>query len=116
MPELIRKNIKLMPTSPKVLTRKAIVFTHGVPAILYGRCNVKRSGYKKGAKGESTAQGTTIPFGTRLVSDTWRHRFLVEKGGSAERVIGHHHPGLFLNPVLLPLCLASAIKASNQIR
>lgn len=45
-----------------------------------------------------------------------RHHYLVDNGRSEEGVFGHHHPGLFLNPVLLLLCLASAIKASNLIR
>ena len=37
------------------------------------------------------------------VGGTWRHHYLVKKGGSAERVFGHHHPGLFLNPLVLSL-------------
>ena len=61
----------------------------------------------------STAQATTIPFGTGLVL-VIHPRYLVDTGGSAERVFRHSHQGLYLKPSIAPAAVSSFyIKASS---
>ena len=97
----IAKNINLTPVLTKVLTRE--VTLSPVDLAWKAQCEVQRS----------AAQATTIPFGTGLVS-VIRHRYLVDTGGSAERVFRHGHQGLYLKPSIAPPAVSSFyIKASN---
>ena len=97
----IAKDINLTPVFSKVLRREVTLSPMNFAR--KAQCEVQRS----------AAQATTIPFGTGLVL-VIRHRYLVDTGGSAERVFRHGHQGLYLKPSIAPPAVSSFyIKASS---